>query len=671
MLDVLRDKKEPADPGAILDYYFRVRTDQRPLNEAKLILVGFGAVGKTSLVERLVHGRFDPAEQKTEGIAITDWNLRLHDGEEARLHVWDFGGQEIMHATHQFFLTQRSLYLLVLAGRQGREDADAEYWLSLIGSLAAESPVIVVLNKIVEHPFDLNGAVLRQRFPSIRRVVRTDCAAGVGLNELADIIRYETDMLPNLRDAFPASWFATKERLSSMTDSWLGFEQYRRCCAELGEEDPAAQERLADVLHSLGIALNYRDDPRLRDTHVLNPRWVTEGVYRILNHPRLAEQHGEVSVDDLADILDRQEYPPERHGFLLELMRKFDLCFRFTDQEDRYLVPELLGKEQPELGDELKPELCLSFEYRYPTVVPEGLLPRFIVRSYPLSTGEPRWRTGVVLSFEGSRGLVVADPLARRVRISIAGPVASRRRLLAVIRSDFDRIHASYRSPPEEMVPLPEHPDITVPYAELVAFEAAGVTSFPKAVGGGKVVSLSVQDLLHGVDVAPAITTGRPMEAAPLVFISYSHRDERLKDELDAHLKLFQRLRLLEVWHDRRITPGDEWKGEIDGNVERADLVLLLVSKDFMLSDYCWDAEMARAMERQAEGSAVVIPIIIRECVWHSAPFAKLQALPKDGRAVTTGTTRPARDKAWKQVAEGIERALRELARKPGRRHLA
>ncbi len=127
------------------------------LNEAKLILVGFGAVGKTSLVNRLVHNRFDPREIKTDGIQTTDWKLQM-PRDEALLHIWDFGGQEIMHATHQFFLTQRSLYLLVLAGRQGREDADAEYWLHLIASFGADSPVIIVQNRIREHKFTLNNA---------------------------------------------------------------------------------------------------------------------------------------------------------------------------------------------------------------------------------------------------------------------------------------------------------------------------------------------------------------------------------------------------------------------------------------------------------------------------------------------------------------------------------
>ena len=215
------------------------------------------------------------------------------------MHVWDFGGQEIMHSTHQFFLTQRSLYLLVLNGRQGHEDADADYWLSLIDSFGEGSPVLVVLNKIKEHPFDLNRRALMQKFGIVRGFIETDCKDRTGIEELKKAIIRETDRLEHLRDAFPASWFGIKDRLAGMKANYISYDEYRKICRENGEGEGAAQEALASYLHSLGIALNYKDDPRLRDTHVLNPRWVTEGIYKILNAEDLARRKGELQVDAL------------------------------------------------------------------------------------------------------------------------------------------------------------------------------------------------------------------------------------------------------------------------------------------------------------------------------------------------------------------------------------
>ncbi|WP_040697957.1 COR domain-containing protein, partial [Nodosilinea nodulosa] len=171
---------------------------------------------------------------------------------------------------------------------------------------------------------------------------------------------------------------AIKNKLSEMADNYISFEQYRAICQTDGETDYGAQDSLAVHLHSLGIALNYKDDPRLRDTHVLNPHWVTNGIYTLLNAHELADTKGELEAACLARNLDAQNYPAERHGFLLELMRKFELCFRFQDDEHRYLIPNLLDKQQPAAAAEFDPADCLNFRYEYP-ILPEGLLPRFIV----------------------------------------------------------------------------------------------------------------------------------------------------------------------------------------------------------------------------------------------------------------------------------------------------
>jgi TIR domain len=117
------------------------------------------------------------------------------------------------------------------------------------------------------------------------------------------------------------------------------------------------------------------------------------------------------------------------------------------------------------------------------------------------------------------------------------------------------------------------------------------------------------------------------------------------------------------VWHDRKIGAGTEWKGQIDAHLESAELILLLVSPDFLASDYCYDVELKRALKRHEAGTARVIPIILRPVDWHSAPFGKLQALPTDGREISTWRVR---DQAYKDVVEGIRRAVRELrASKP------
>jgi internalin A len=653
----------PANPQDILNYYFRILTDRHPLNEAKLILVGFGNVGKTSLVNRLIHKIFDQNETKTEGIQITPWNLRLHNQEDIKLHVWDFGGQEIMHSTHQFFLTERSLYLLVLNGRQGHEDTDAEYWLELIQSFGGKSPVIVVLNKVEEHPFDVNRSALKQKFPNIREFIQTDCEAETGLEQLQAVIERETDQLEHLRAPFPASWVEIKNRLTGMADDYISFEQYRAICQQDGESDRSAQDSLAVHLHSLGIALNYKDDPRLRDTHVLNPHWVTNGIYKLLNAHDLTDNKGELAVASLTQILDSQSYPPERHHFLLELMRKFELCFRFQENENHYLIPDLLDKQQAPEAEDFHPEECLNFRYEYP-ILPEGLLPRFIVRTHILSPQQLRWRTGVILEFEGNRALVKADRQDRCVTINVSGPVSGRNRLLAIIRSDFERIHSNFKFKPKEQVPVPQYPNVFVSYQELLTREEHKQTTFDVFTGDG-LLTLNVRDLLNGVDLGD-IRRRKPEAAtrsqALRMFYSYSHKDEALRDELEVRLKLLQRQNLIQPWHDRRILPGTDWKQELDTNLEQADIILLLVSPDFIHSDYCYEIEMKRAMERHNAGEALVLPILLRPVNWNELSFKRLQALPTDLKPVTKWADQ---DDAWLNIEHGIREAITQRRDRP------
>lgn len=136
------------------------------------------------------------------------------------------------------------------------------------------------------------------------------------------------------------------------------------------------------------------------------------------------------------------------------------------------------------------------------------------------------------------------------------------------------------------------------------------------------------------------------------VFISYSHKDECLKDELDEHLTALRRKSVISVWHDRKITAGDEWKKQIDSNLESADIIIFLVSSSFIASDYCYDIEMQRALEKQNEGSATIVSIILRNCDWTDCEFSKFQVVPKDARAITLWEDR---DTAWLDAVKGLK----------------
>jgi len=208
-------------------------------------LVGRGGAGKTSLVRRLVTKVFSPHQQKTDGIEITSWKLKIKD-ENIRLNIWDFGGQEIMHSTHQFFLTKRSLYLLVVNAREGEQDTNLEYWLRLIESFGGDSPIIVVINKISQHAFDVNRRGIQRKFPTIKAFVQTDCETDVGMEDLRAVIQRETDQLEHVRDLFPEAWFRVKDILGNIKRTekrdFISFPRYQEICIQNGIGDTVGQE---------------------------------------------------------------------------------------------------------------------------------------------------------------------------------------------------------------------------------------------------------------------------------------------------------------------------------------------------------------------------------------------------------------------------------------------
>jgi len=490
----------------ILRFYFRTFEEvTRSLNEAKIILVGQGAVGKSSLVKRLVYGGFDEAEPMTEGIDIVPWTLALDDDKgPVQLNIWDFGGQEIMHATHQFFLTQRSLYLLVLDARKGANESNIQYWLEVIQSYAGGSPVIIVVNKSDEHAMPLDERRLQIDYKDILQgIIPTSAKTGVGINTLKAAISEQLSQMSHIRDEVPRSYFIVKQALqtSARDNDFVTQVQYEEICSSAGVVERQDQRLLLRLLHDLGNVLNFDDpaDPyNLRDTNILNPEWVTGGVYKILNDRELLQAGGILDRAATQRILGSDpRYPPERHDFIIDMMRKFELCFDFPDATDqRLLVPELLNPNEPYLDWDTTH--TLNFQYAY-TVLPGGILPRFIVRMNDALTEPPvYWRSGVLLEIEGNPVMVRADANGNRIFIAVDGSVTSRRRALTVIRNCLKAIHASIPSlVVKERVPMPDDASILVDYEHLLLLEEKQQSTYwPEGAGD----EYEVQGLLNGIE---------------------------------------------------------------------------------------------------------------------------------------------------------------------------
>jgi internalin A len=489
------------DPYTILEYYFRhIAQERRPLNEAKMILVGQGSVGKTSLARMLIAGIFDPRESKTDGISIQKWNVTVPNLDKKvkgkhrsiRVNIWDFGGQEIMHATHQFFLTKRSLYLLVVDARSTQEENRIEYWLKIIQSFGGESPIILIGNKADQHPLDIDTQGLKRKYSNLKAVIETSCSAGIGIEELKSVITKELRSLPHVEDLLPVSWFSVKSHLELMKEEYIKYSDYLQICIKNDTRDEQSQETLMDFLHDLGIVLNFKNDPHLQETNVLNPEWVTNGVYRILNSHSLFQSKGILLYKDLEHILDENRYPRKERTFIIDMMKKFELCFSFDDERIGVLVPDLLPKDEIYTGTWAS---ALGFQYQY-DVLPSSIITRFIVRMHLYIDKNTVWRSGVVLTDKENHALVKADYEEKRIYIWIDGPEETRRDFLSAIRFQLDAVHRTLaKITPKEKIPIPGSM-VTVDYEHLLKLDHRGVKRFPPE---GLDDSINIKQLLDRV----------------------------------------------------------------------------------------------------------------------------------------------------------------------------
>jgi len=486
-------------PDVILRSYFA--RGRKPLNEVKLILVGQGSVGKTSLARRILFDTYDPQQNKTNGIAISHWHVKNTSAPVSpstiRVNLWDFGGQEIMHATHQFFLTKRSIYLIALDSRLTPEENRVEYWLKIIQSFSDASPVLIVGNKVDQHPLDVDRASLQKKYPNIIGFFETSAATGAGIEHLKSAITEQVNQMPNVRDLVLEDWLKVKAALEEWHEktSFINQDDYIKLCIEnrvLGEGNQLA---LLGVLHDLGIVLHFQDDPRLDSLGILNPQWVTNGVYKIINSKKLFDNHGVLTLTALNEILNLPEYPRNKRLFIIDMMKRFELCFDL-EQDKTFMVPDLLPKE--EVGVNYRG--VLAFEYHYP-ILPTSVMTRFIVRMNQKIEEGFVWRTGVVLKIGDNKALVKADIEERKITIAIDGLEHTRRDALSAIRYQLDEIHDSIKGlNPEKYVPIPGAMSARpLKYEYLLKLERDG-EEILKVEDGDGLRRVNIVQILNGVE---------------------------------------------------------------------------------------------------------------------------------------------------------------------------
>ncbi|MFM6310883.1 MAG: COR domain-containing protein, partial [Dolichospermum sp.] len=252
---------------------------------------------------------------------------------------------------------------------------------------------------------------------NIKDIVPISCKTGAGIENLLSIIKRELANLKGINDPLPKSWFQVKTHLEKMEKDYILYHEYEGICQNEKINEKLKQSTLMELLHQLGIVLNFRDDFGLNNIPVLNPEWVTNGVYKILNDNLLMTKYrGMLTLQELKRILDDSKYPDDKPEFIIKMMERFELCFPLDDK-DKYLIPDLLPKEEPATGEW---ENVLAFQYHY-NILPSSIISRFIVRMHHLADKKTWWRSGIVLKSDNNRALVKSDQEDRKIFIFISG----------------------------------------------------------------------------------------------------------------------------------------------------------------------------------------------------------------------------------------------------------
>ncbi|NEP80618.1 MAG: GTPase [Okeania sp. SIO3B3] len=408
--------------------------------EAKLLIIGEGGAGKTTLANKIQNPDYQLRdEDTTKGIEVHQWNFHTVNQHDFQMNIWDFGGQEIYHGTHQFFLTKRSLYILVADTR--KEDTDFYYWLNIAELLSDNSPLLIIKNEKQERKREINQRALQGQFSNIKEVLATNLATNQGLEKVRTDIKHYISNLPHIGTALPKTWKKVREVLETDGRNYIDLAKYLSICEKNGFKKQEDKLQLSGYLHDLGVFLHFQDDPLLKKTVILKPEWGTAAVYKVLDNRQVYDNFGKFTKDDLTKIWYEYQYV-DMHDELLQLMIKFKLCYKIPGTSQAYIAPQLLTEAQSEYDWDESNNLILRYTYEF---MPKGIITQFIVAMHEdIEEQKYVWKSGVILNKNQTRAEVIEYYGKREIKIRISGQ--QKRDLMTIVIHELDKIHGSYNN---------------------------------------------------------------------------------------------------------------------------------------------------------------------------------------------------------------------------------
>lgn len=634
------------------------------LNEGRIIIMGEKGVGKTCLARKLI----DPTapltneEESTPGIDISLWHLKE---DKLNLRIWDFAGHTVTHAVHRFFLSERCIYILVYDSRSESRNR-LEYWLNHVQIYGGNSQAYIFVNERDQHKANIAINTLKEDY-NIVDLYTFNVEEDINkLEQFRQAISYHIKDNPSWEyKEIPKSHFQVKEALEALFNKkeqsnnaeFINKEEFDEIASQYEVDDP---DTLLINLHQLGISLWY-ENMEAYNTLVLNPEWISEGVYQIINWVNNKQSY-RLTLDSFKDVFESnlKRFPVDKHSFLFELIKEYELAYK--SDNSTLIIPHLLNEDQPNKLPFFKMDESLMLKYVADLTLPSNTISRFIVRHHKQikmeNNKELVWRYGVIL--EDSLGGIA---LVRERDRSISVKGSNKTNFLKELRSTLNDIFESYKNKKPELTYRVKN------YGENISSEIMQSKSLylTEQQIQSYIIShriyfdsntLSEISLDQTAEEYAIKTNIRGRAPTLKIFLSYSHKDENYKDELDIHFAALKRSQKIKTWNDREIFAGQKWNDEIKKELSESNIILLLISADFIASNYIWEVEIKRALLRHNKGEARVIPIFCRPCDFEGMPFAQLQGLPKNTQPIKTFEDK---DTAYLEIVNGIKKVIEDL----------
>ncbi|WP_296842249.1 leucine-rich repeat domain-containing protein [Thiofilum sp.] len=619
------------------------------VQQLKVQLVGNGRVGKSTLAYALEHKKA-PSEHfaSTHGIVIKNIDLPVEGLDQpVTLNLWDFGGQEIYHATHRLFLSSDCVYLLLWA--EDTEEHENEirhpisYWLESINDLGENCPVILVKNQIDKpkklpiQPFDSCHCIGSDH---ITQVVQISCRDYSGFSTLkgalADLIKLlEHKVCLDL----PNSWLAVQDDLERLRpEKTIPFAHFEQLGIKHGVSDATW---FVQYLHDTGIL--FYSKGKFQDQIIIDQNWAIEAVYKVFDpyadhREHIKSMHGVVKPSYWKYIWS--EVSAEERGIYLQFMKSchigyvknYDYWNSKPLTQYEFIIPALLPENTPAKtiwGNDQAHDWLLTVHYPF---LHRSIIERLIIKlgEHYQDKSSP-WLHGTHCITP--HGQLLMEAVIDNAKLSNQGKV-----LFKLRGQQLNALLLELRNLIQEISPHNR-------YEEYLTQQ-------------GKT------QLLPQLEASHEAAEQKTMDKKIKIFISYSHEDEKpFLEKTEQCLKNLGRTLPIEFWHDRKLLAGSPVHDVILKQLEQADIVILLVSPDFIASDYCFTKEIVAALKRYEQEQNIVIPLIIRATEgWRDYHIGNITALPTDGKPVEDWSSP---DKFWADVQKGLRLAIQNLLDKP------